>query len=169
MDVIRHLQDEVSQLRREVAEMRRMIAPAPGGGRRDPFRKDEGGGRRPDTSGGASPDLTSDRMVERARQYLKKYDKNGNGVLDLDEWPMSRLMPPAEMDTNGDEKITEDEVIAYFRKRFNDGRGVRDNESGPKPEGRSNRDFRPGGAGDNRLPPEREREGGEKAPPPEER
>ena len=49
---------------------------------------------------------------------MKKYDKNNNGVLEIDEWWASKLLPAAEADANGDEKITEEELANYYQKRF---------------------------------------------------
>jgi hypothetical protein len=60
----------------------------------------------------------SDDWVAKAGEYVDKYDKNRSGEMELDEWPKSNLMPPADIDANRDEKITKDEVASFFQRKF---------------------------------------------------
>jgi hypothetical protein len=61
----------------------------------------------------------NDRYLTYARAYVKKYDKNGDGVLGEDEWsatPLKTLLKPAPAETS-DGKITPEELADWLRNR----------------------------------------------------
>lgn len=57
-----------------------------------------------------------DRYETYAKGTMKKYDKNGDGVLDKDEIKGFRR-PPANMDANKDGKVTYDELLDSFKAK----------------------------------------------------
>jgi hypothetical protein len=73
----------------------------------------------------SSTPSVSNAVAERYRSYaanmLKRYDKNGNGALDHDEWSQLRGEWWKSADANGDGTITGEEIIsrlAGYRSRF---------------------------------------------------
>lgn len=77
------------------------------------------------SASGASPSAASSAVDERYRTYaanmLKRYDKNGNGVLDRDEWSQMRGDWWKSADTSGDGTITLDEIVGRlsgYRARY---------------------------------------------------
>jgi len=53
------------------------------------------------------------KVVRYAQVFIKRYDTNGDGVLQREEW---EKMPgtPQVIDINGDGEITMDELVSYF-------------------------------------------------------
>ncbi len=80
----------------------------------DPNRGGRGGGG----AGGNEAREGQDRMVQ---MIFGRYDRNGNGVLEKDEWSSFRS-DPSGYDTNHDNKITREEFAASMANRFG-GRG----------------------------------------------
>jgi hypothetical protein len=62
-------------------------------------------------AGSGASAAANDRDREYARGLLSKYDANGNRVLDEDEW-RKISGDPEKADTNGDKRITFDELVA---------------------------------------------------------
>ena len=70
------------------------------------------------SSTGGSGDPRTD-MVDG---MLRRYDRNGNGVLEKEEYAESRFIGPA--DANNDGRITREEITTYFQSRMGSfGRG----------------------------------------------
>ncbi len=64
----------------------------------------------------ASSGKIDDKYLAYASSQIRKYDKNGDGVLQPDEWSqMSR--PPDNADTNGDKQITAEEYAISLMPR----------------------------------------------------
>ncbi len=59
---------------------------------------------------------TSDRDKAYARGLMRKYDRNKNRVLEEDEWRRIRGNPE-KADTNGDKRITYDELAARISQK----------------------------------------------------
>lgn len=73
------------------------------------------------TSTGSSSGAVDERYRSYSANMLKRYDKNGNGALDREEWSQLRGEWWKSADANGDGTITVDEIIARlagYRSRF---------------------------------------------------
>ncbi len=80
-----------------------------------------GGSTRNNATAGAEGDARQGR--ERMLQMMfGRYDRNGNGVLEKDEWGSFRS-DPSGYDTNHDGKITREEFAAAMATRFGGGGG----------------------------------------------
>jgi Ca2+-binding EF-hand superfamily protein len=79
--------------------------------------RDSGG--RGSSTGGSSG---TDRMAFFANSMMQRYDKNGSGVLEKDEWKEFRT-DPSPGDTNKDGKLTKDELTKWMSSRFGQSRG----------------------------------------------
>ncbi|MFP6575747.1 MAG: hypothetical protein VB912_11380, partial [Pirellulaceae bacterium] len=71
------------------------------------------------STGGSS---STDRMAFFANSMMQRYDKNGSGVLEKDEWKEFRT-DPSPGDTNKDGKLTKDELTKWMSSRFGQSRG----------------------------------------------
>ncbi|MFP6671943.1 MAG: hypothetical protein VB857_11050, partial [Pirellulaceae bacterium] len=71
------------------------------------------------STGGSSG---TDRMAFFANSMMQRYDKNGSGVLEKDEWKEFRT-DPSPGDTNKDGKLTKDELTKWMSSRFGQSRG----------------------------------------------
>ena len=69
---------------------------------------------------------------------MQRYDKNGSGVLEKDEWKQFRT-DPSPGDTNKDGKLTKDELTKWMSSRFGQSRGG-DSSSGRSGRGSSGGD-----------------------------
>ncbi|MGI9456454.1 MAG: hypothetical protein ACR2NU_07820 [Aeoliella sp.] len=69
------------------------------------------------SSKSSSRESGSDRTERYARSLVERYDKNGNNILEKEEWKEMRG-DPEKSDLNRDGKVTYDELV----KRFNSGR-----------------------------------------------
>ena len=76
-------------------------------------------GSRGSSAGGSSG---TDRMAFFANSMMQRYDKNGSGVLEKDEWKEFRT-DPSPGDTNKDGKLTKEELTKWMSSRFGQGRG----------------------------------------------
>lgn len=91
-----------------------------------PSPSSSGRSRRGGPSGDQSPTSAQgqaealDRYKGFADGIIKRYDRNGNGKLEKDEWGEMRGDPKAS-DGNGDGVITKDELAAGLAKRFSGG------------------------------------------------
>jgi len=81
-------------------------------------RSESGGNRGGGGAGGGEAREGQDRMVQ---MIFGRYDRNGNGVLEKDEWGSFRSDPSA-YDTNHDGKISREEFSGAMANRFG-GRG----------------------------------------------
>lgn len=70
-------------------------------------------------SGSAASESRDDRTERYASSLIERYDKNGNKILEQDEWKEMRGNP-GDSDKNNDGRITKDELIARF-SRFRGG------------------------------------------------
>ncbi|MCO6456568.1 MAG: hypothetical protein J5I93_14820 [Pirellulaceae bacterium] len=52
-----------------------------------------------------------------ARGYFERYDQDGSGVLEQNEWDSVRGLPP-EVDANQDRQVTREELIGWLRERL---------------------------------------------------
>ncbi len=114
------------------------LTPPPGFGKPDDEDEPPAGSRGSSGSSGTSNRSSPShsygstghsQLRDHARGLVKKYDKNGNGVLDKDEWgEMSRSHWSADLDR--DSRITSDELtrwlVAQNRERSGDSGGSTD-------------------------------------------
>src|SRR5574340_147826 len=63
-----------------------------------------------DSRADAADDVIPGKVTRYVRRLLKKYDGNGNGVLEQAEWSLMQG-DPRLADANADAKITEEELI----------------------------------------------------------
>jgi Ca2+-binding EF-hand superfamily protein len=68
---------------------------------------------------GAKP--AADRARKAAERFLRANDKDGDGKLALNEWPISSRSP-MEVDTNGDQFIDLEELTQFFATRIREDR-----------------------------------------------
>jgi Ca2+-binding EF-hand superfamily protein len=70
---------------------------------------------------------SGDQRTDMVDGIVRRYDRNGNGVLEKEEYSESRFIGPA--DANNDGKITREEITTYFQSRMS-GFGRGDDRSG---------------------------------------
>jgi Ca2+-binding EF-hand superfamily protein len=112
--------------------IRRVEREGSGGAERSTARNGGGnrGGRPP--SPGAGPETGQGSGPDRMLQMMfGRYDRNGNGVLDRDEW---NAFPadPSRYDANQDGKISREEFAAAMAARFGGRRGGGDGSDGER-------------------------------------
>ncbi len=63
-----------------------------------------------------------ERVVERVERALREYDRNGNGILDLEEWrTVDWRTDPRESDLNKDGKLTRLELAERYVRYYSSG------------------------------------------------
>lgn len=108
-------------------------SPGPGGA-----ATSRGPGGPPAPSSSPSDPAAEQRMREFAASLMRRYDQNGNGTLEKDEWKNLRG-DPKEIDRNGDGIITQDEMAARLTSYR------RDRERGDRPPDRGSASAGPSG------------------------
>lgn len=82
------------------------------------------------------------RIIERVDESIRRYDRNGNGVLDADEWEGIRWSTnPRDADKNKDGKLTREEIAQRYVERY--GSELSGSSSSSSRSGDSGSSFRP--------------------------
>jgi hypothetical protein len=76
------------------------------------------GGLDLDGDGGSDVPADAAAIPEAAKRFLKRYDRNNDGVLDRTEWSRNAFEPLEQIDGDADNKLTPAELEAYFRKQL---------------------------------------------------
>jgi hypothetical protein len=86
----------------------------------------------------AASQQTPESPSSKRAEFIKKYDKNGDGKLDKAEWDAARKSHQAELlkryDKNGNGKIDDDEREAPREEFRKQGAGENDNRKPPEPK-----------------------------------
>ncbi|MBD3675887.1 MAG: hypothetical protein HUJ26_20455, partial [Planctomycetaceae bacterium] len=86
--------------------------------------------RRPDMAGGATPPPQKDRPArpnlraasndEFAKRFLERFDRNQDGFLSQEEAPERMRGNFERLDTDGDDRVSAEEMTAALRRRSRD-------------------------------------------------
>lgn len=103
------------------------------------------------SSEGSEGESREDRTARYANSLIERYDKNGNNILEREEWKDMRGNPE-ESDKNGDGRITREELVARFSsyRRGGDDSGGRDSGDSRSDDDRRGRSFRERGSSSER-------------------
>jgi hypothetical protein len=73
-----------------------------------------------DTNGDGVPDILADPAIATLvlQRYVQNLDGNGDGMLDVNEWPDDTTFPFNDVDADKNKRVTAAELEAYLRQRF---------------------------------------------------
>ncbi len=73
-----------------------------------------------DLDGDGAADVPADpaAIPSAAQAFIRRHDRNRDGVLDRNEWSRNSVVPLEDLDTDSNGKVNAAELEAYFRKQF---------------------------------------------------